>query len=111
MFNTVHLRETRTSMGAHGRRKFILPRKRPRFVFFHDGAVTDSFTIVGVHRILDQAIAADPAFSAAHGGSKEYRALPEGEEDSRFRDAPVSFDLSAVYQAVGAVDAMRSQSH
>src|SRR5258708_24532326 len=111
MFNTVHLRETRTSMGAHGRRKFILPRQRPRFVFFHDGAVTDSFTVVGIHRILDQTIVADTAAGAAHSGPKKHRPLAKGEGNSGLRNAAVPFDLSAVYQAVGAVDAMRPQGH
>src|SRR5713226_6735538 len=111
MFNTVHLRETRTSMAAHHRRKFILPRQRSRFIFLHDGAVADSFTVVAVDRILDQTIVADTAAGAAHGGPKKHRALAESKGDSRFRDGAVSLDLSAVYQAVGAVDAMRPQGH
>src|SRR5258708_17725809 len=111
MFNTVHLRETRTSMGAHGRRKFILPRQRPRFVFFHDGAVTDSFTVVGIHRILDQTIVADTAAGAAHSVPKKHLPLAKGEVNSDVRNTAFPFELYPVYQPVATVYAMRPQTH
>src|SRR5436190_2789557 len=92
-------------IAARRRRKFILPHKRRRFIFHHDLAVTNRFSVDGVHRILHQTIVADTAVSAAHGGPEEHCALPEGEEIAGFRDAAVPLNLSAVYQAVGAVGA------
>ena len=95
-------------IAARRRRKFILPHEPRRLISHHDLAVTNSFSVAGVHRILYQTIVANTAVSAAYGGPEKHRALPEGEEISGFRDAAVPLNLSAMYQAVSTVGAICS---